>query len=318
MTEGLLRIGVVGAGYFGRIHAMKVAAGPRSVLSGVHDAVPERAAALAAEAGGRVLGLDALIEASDAVVVASPAATHHAVAMAALRAGRHVLVEKPIAVTLAQADTLIAAARDAGLVLQVGHLLRYSPERASIVARMGRPTLIECQRVAPFKPRGTDVSVVLDLMIHDIDMVLSLVAAPLVEVRASGVVVASGLPDLAHAWLEFADGCVAALTASRVAPRLERRMAVAGPEGYLTLDFTERTLHRAGAAAAEAEATWEPADLVAAEHAAFADAILERAPVLVDGAAGRRALETALAVERVMAEAAGRVGGWDHARRRTG
>lgn len=302
MTDGVLRIGVVGAGYFGRIHAMKVAAGPRSVLSGVHDAVAERASALAAEAGAPALGLEALIAGSDAVVIASPAAAHHGAAMASLRAGRHVLVEKPVAVTLEQADELIAAADAAGLVLQVGHLLRYSPERAAVVARMKRPALIECLRVAPFRPRGTDVSVVLDLMIHDIDMVLSLVAAPLVEVRASGIAVQSGFPDLAHARLAFADGCVAVLTASRVAPRLERRMAVAGREGYLTLDFTERTLQRAGAEASEA--SWEAVDLVAAEHEAFARAVLDGAPVLVDGEAGRRALETALAVEHAIAAAA--------------
>jgi predicted dehydrogenase len=300
MGEAPVRVGVVGAGYFGRIHALKLAAGGRGVLAGVHDPAGDRAAALAGETGAAAMRLDALIAASDAVVVASPAATHHVVAAAALRAGRHVLVEKPLAVTLAEADALIAMARQAGCVLQVGHLLRYSPERAAIVARMARPALIECTRVAPFKPRGTDVSVVLDLMIHDIDMVLSLVGAPLVGVQADGAIVASGLPDIAHARLAFADGCVAFLAASRVAQRLERRMAVSGREGYLTLDFSERTLHLAGAV--QAEASWEPADLVAAEHAAFLAAIREDAPVLVDGHAGRRALEAALRVEAAIAD----------------
>ena len=305
MSGRRLRVGVVGAGYFGRFHAQKVAGGARSVLVGVHDAVAERAEALGAELGAPGLGvpglgLDDLIAASEAVVVASTAATHHAVAAAALRAGRHVLVEKPVAATLAEADDLIGLAAAGGLVLQVGHLLRYSPERAAVVARMatakqGGARLIECTRVAPFKPRGTDVSVVLDLMIHDIDMVLSLVEAPLVRVEAVGAVVLSGLPDLAHARLDFADGTVAVLEASRVAPALARRMGVAGEGGYMTLDFTARTLRVAGQE--EVADTWEAVDLIAAEHAAFAAAVLDGAPVLVDGAAGRRALAAALAVE---------------------
>ncbi len=165
MTD-LLRIGVVGAGHFGRFHALKIAASARATLAGVHDLDGERAARVGAEAGGApALGLGELLTASDAVVVAAPADAHFDIAERALLAGRHVLVEKPLAATLAQADRLAALARGAGLVLQVGHLLRYSAEHEAIAARITRPLYIEATRIAPFKPRGTDVSVILDLMI---------------------------------------------------------------------------------------------------------------------------------------------------------
>jgi predicted dehydrogenase len=302
MTGKPLRIGIIGAGYFGRFHAQKVAAGARSVLSGIHDPMPDRAAALAAELGAAALDHDALLAASDAVVIASPAATHHEAAAAALRAGRHVLVEKPIAATLAQADALIALAAARGLVLQVGHLLRYAPERAAILARMPAPDFIACTRIAPFKPRGTDVSVVLDLMIHDLDMVLSLVEAPLAEVHAAGARLASAHADTAQAWLRFADGRSALLVASRVAARMERRMELTGPQGLLDLDFTARTLRHLPPDGAEVLAEWPAADLIAAEHEAFAAAILDGAAVPVDGPAGRRALAAALMVEAAIGQ----------------
>ncbi|MBV9813855.1 MAG: Gfo/Idh/MocA family oxidoreductase, partial [Acetobacteraceae bacterium] len=166
-----LRVGVVGAGHFGRFHAQKVAASPRSVLAGVHDLDGARAAAVARETRSRPLDWAALLDAADAIVVAAPAESHHALALEAMRAGKHVLVEKPIAATVAQADEMAALAAERGLVLQVGHLLRHSAEHAAISARMRRPLYLECVRVAPFKARGTDVSVILDLMIHDLDLV---------------------------------------------------------------------------------------------------------------------------------------------------
>jgi len=298
MHTAPLRVGIVGAGYFGRFHAQKVAAGARTVLSGIHDALPDRAQALAAELDSRPLGWAALLAASDAVVIASPAATHHHAAAAALRAGRHVLVEKPLAATLDEADELIALAAGAGLVLQVGHLLRYSPERAAILARMPAPAFIACTRIAPFRPRGTDVSVVLDLMIHDLDMVLSLIPSPLSAVQASGARLASPHLDTAQAWLRFADGRSALLSASRLATRTERRMELTGPDGLLELDVAARTLRHLRPGGAPESGDWPATDLIAAEHEAFAAAILDGTPVLVDGAAGRRALHAALLVEQ--------------------
>lgn len=307
-----LRIGVAGAGYFGRFHAQKVAAGARAVLAGVYDRDPARAAAVAGELGVPALDWQALLAASEAVVVAAPAEAHFALAEAALAAGRHVLVEKPITETLDQADRLAARAAAGGLVLQVGHLLRYTAEHKAISTRMAAPAYIECVRIAPFKPRGTDVSVILDLMIHDLDFVLSLVDSPLESVEAMGAPVASPLDDIANARLRFRNGCVASITASRISMRTERKMRLFGQQGYMSVDFGARRLTMIGRGpglpvpgmpdARIEEASWTEHDALAAEHAAFVAAVLDGAPVLVDAAAGRRALDAALEVMRAMRE----------------
>ncbi len=306
-----LRIGIIGAGHFGRFHAQKVAASARATLAGIHDPDAARAAQIAGETGTPALALDALLAASDAVVIAAPAHLHHRLTMTALAAGKHVLVEKPIAATLAEADEMAALAAARGRVLQVGHLLRYSAEHRAISARMPHPYYIECTRIAPFKPRGTDVSVILDLMIHDIDLVLALVASPVVAVDAIGAAVASDHADIANARLRFANGCVATIVASRVSLRTERRMRLFAQDSYLTVDFDARTLtaiHRGPGAAVPLlpgagmeQIAWDPHDALAAEHAAFAAAILDGTPVLVDAAAGRRALDVALQITASMA-----------------
>jgi predicted dehydrogenase len=316
MAGGRVRIGVVGAGHFGRFHALKVAASPRAVLAGVCDCHAERAAAVAKEAGGIALEWPALLAASDAIVVATPAEAHFALAAEALRAGRHVLVEKPIAATLAEAEALAQLARASGRVLQVGHLLRYSAEHRAISTRIARPIYIECIRIAPFKPRGTDVSVVLDLMIHDLDLVLSLVDSPIESVDALGAPVASAHEDIANARLRFANGCVATITASRISLKTERRMRLFSQDGYMSVDFMARKLVLIGrerglpipgmSEGRIEEITWTDSDALAAEHEAFAAAILDGAPVLVDAAAGTRALGAALAVGESMAAARAR------------
>lgn len=303
---GQLRIGIIGAGHFGRFHALKVKASQRATLSGVFDSQAARAAALGKEAGGPALDLEALLGASDAVIVASPAETHFELAGRALAAGKHVLVEKPIAATLAEADRLAELAREHGRVLQVGHLLRYSAEHRAISSRITRPLYIEATRIAPFKPRGTDVSVILDLMIHDLDLVLALVNAPIRSVDALGAAVSSPLEDIANARVRFENGCVATITASRISLKTERRMRLFSEEGYLSADFVsrelvmigrERGLPLPGTGGFRREAvSWAESDSMAAEHEAFAASCLDGAPVLVDGLAGRRALEAAIAV----------------------
>ena len=313
MDAGRLRIGIAGAGHFGRFHALKVAAGPRTQLSGLHDADPIRAATVARELGVAALDWEALLAASDAVVIATPAEAHFDMAGHALRAGRHVLVEKPIAATVAEADALAVLATGRGLVLQVGHLLRYTAEHEAIRSRMHRPLYIECTRIAPFKPRGTDVSVILDLMIHDLDFVLSLVDSEIDHVDAIGAPVASAHEDIANARIRFANGCVASIVASRISLKTERRMRMFSQEGYLNVDFGARKLTMIGrergiplpmiAGGRLEEVTWEEQDALAAEHAAFAAAILDGAKVLVDAAAGRRALAAALAIAESMAAA---------------
>ena len=315
--SGPLRIGVIGAGHFGRYHALKLAAGGRAVLSGVHDHNADRAKAVAWEAGAPVLDLAGLLAASDAVVVAAPAAAHHALAAAALVAGRHVLVEKPIAATLAEADALAALAAERDLVLQVGHLERFSAAHGALTGRIGAALYIEATRIAPFKPRGTDVSVILDLMIHDLDLILSLTDSPIESVDAVGAAVASVHEDIANARIRFASGAVATITASRVSARTERRMRIFAADGYVSVDFANRKLsvirrgHGQKLPWVEGfgieEVSWQDHDALAAEQAAFVAAVLDGAPVLVDAAAGRRALAAALAVADAMADSRARM-----------
>jgi len=306
-----LRIGVAGAGHFGRFHALKVVASRRATLSGVYDLDPARAAAVAAETRAPALPLAALIDASDAVIIAAPAEAHHALATQVMEASRHVLIEKPIAATLAQADALTALAAARGVVLQVGHLLRYSAEHRAISARITRPLYIEAARIAPFKTRGTDVSVILDLMIHDLDLVLSLVNSPIESIDALGAAVSSAHEDIANARVRFENGCVAAITASRISLKTERKMRLFSQEGYLSADFGARKLVMIGRERGlplpgtggfrREEVTWSDGDAMAAEHEAFVASCLDGAPVVVDAAAGRRALAAAIAVTDSMA-----------------
>ena len=313
-----LKLGVLGAGHFGRFHVLKAAAGPRVELVGLHDHDPERAATVAGEVGVPALPAAEVIARADAVIVATPTAFHHGLAWQALEAGRHVLVEKPIAATLAEADELIALAAAKGLVLQVGHLERFSAGFAALMggeggvaARIGRPLYMEAVRIAPFRPRSLDVPVVLDLMVHDIDLAFALFGAPLVGVDAVGGPIASAQTAIANARLRFGNGGVATLTASRVSLKMERRLRLFGTEGYLQMDFLARTMHvvRKGEGAAleqlpgfgAEQSSWQDRDSLEAEHAGFVAACLDGAPVRVDGAAGRAALDAALRVEEALA-----------------
>jgi predicted dehydrogenase len=307
----VLRIGVVGAGHFGRFHALKIAASRRATPSGIFDLDPARAEAVARETRTRPLSWEALLDASDAVVIAAPAEVHFALAGAALRAGKHVLVEKPIAATLDEADALGELAAERRLVLQVGHLLRFSAEHKAISERMRRPLYLDCVRIAPFKPRGTDVSVILDLMIHDLDLVLALVDSPIESVDAVGAPVASAHEDIANARVRFQNGCVATITASRISLKTERKMRLFSQEGYMSVDFGSRKLMMIGrerglplpgtGGGRLEEITWKDHDALEAEHAAFVAAVLDGAPVVVDAAAGARALAAALGVTESMA-----------------
>ena len=312
-----LRLGILGAGHFGRFHALKAARGPRFDFIGLHDADPARAALVAAEAGCPALSAEAVIAQAEAVIVAAPTAFHHGLAHAALSAGKHVLVEKPIAATLEQADELIALARAKGVVLQVGQLERFSGgmralrAEGGLAARVGRPLYMEAIRIAPFRPRSLDVSVVLDLMIHDLDLALALAGSPLVGVDAVGSRVLSPTIDIANARLRFGNGAAATITASRVSLHMERRLRLFGDAGYLNLDHLKREMiwvrplgEGDGAEPLEqvpghglSRATWGESDSLEAEHASFAAACLDGAPVEADGSAGRAALDAALRVE---------------------
>ena len=318
MPDSKLRVGVAGAGHFGRYHALKVAASDRTRLSGIYDPDLERAKTVGWEAGAQELDFEALLAASDAVIVAAPAEAHYDLASRALLAGKHVLVEKPIAATLAQADELGRLAKERGLVLQVGHLERFSAAYQAMAGKIGAPLYIEATRIAPFKPRGTDVSVILDLMIHDLDLVLALVDSEIESVDAVGAPVASLHEDIANARLRFRSGAVATITASRISPRTERRMRIFAQNSYMAADFSARKLTVIGRSAEDGvlaasqhpvpgvpgfgieDVSWEEHDSLAAEHAAFAASVLDGAPVLVDAVVGRRALAAALAVAESM------------------
>jgi len=319
-----LRIGVIGTGHFGRYHALKVAGAERAELIGVHDTDPVRAAKVAEETGSVALPVADLLAAADAVIVAAPADAHFGAAMQALEAGLHVLIEKPVAATLEEADLLAATASARGRVLQVGHLERFSAAHGAVAARMGRPLYIEAVRIAPFKPRGTDVSVILDLMIHDLDLILALVDEPIESVDAVGAAVASAYDDIANARVRFVNGCVATITASRISLKTERKMRIFSEAGYLNVDFSgrrlsliarDRGMKLPGFEEFGMEQTsWQDHDALAAEHEAFYASCLDGAPVLVDAAAGRRALAAAIAVtesisaSRKRAEASGLIG----------
>ncbi len=319
MPESMLRVGVAGAGHFGRYHALKVAASARTILTGIFDPDQERAKTVGWETGTKETSFEDLLVMSDALIIAAPAEAHYDLAAAALRAGKHVLVEKPIAATLAQADELGSLARTGKLVLQVGHLERFSAAYQAMAGRIGAPLYIEATRIAPFKPRGTDVSVILDLMIHDLDLVLALVDSEIESVDAVGAPVASPHEDIANARLRFRNGAVATITASRISPRTERRMRIFAQNSYMAADFAARKLTVIARAPGQdgalapgqhpvagvagfgiEDVAWEDHDSLAAEHAAFVASVLEGAPVLVDAAVGRRALEAALAVAEGM------------------
>lgn len=238
-----LRVGVVGAGFFGRLHARKYAALPGVELIGIAD--PESAAAgdAAAQAGCAAYGDHRdMIGQVDAVSIASPASTHAAVALDFLRAGVHVLVEKPLAVSLADADAMIAEAKRSGLILQTGHQERYVFAASGLLSRGKAPLAIECHRAGPFTGRGTDVSVVLDLMTHDLDLVHQLAPAPVASVKAVAHHLPASWSDEVKAILRLKDGCRVSLFASRMADARRRFMRVSYDDGVIEIDFIHRTV----------------------------------------------------------------------------
>jgi predicted dehydrogenase len=317
-----LRAAVIGVGYLGRFHAQKYAALSATnagvELVGVVDAHLETAQRVAKELGvaaftsyGELLGAAGSKGAKvDLVSVASTTETHHAVARDCLAAGVHVLAEKPITVTVAQADELIALADAKKLVLQVGHLERFNPAWLAVKDKIKRPVFIEAHRMAPFKARGIDVSVVLDLMIHDLDLILPLVGSPVTDLRASGVSVLTDGIDIANARIEFANGCVANLTASRTSTASLRRLRVFQHHEYISIDFGDRRIgiSKKREALLEGEPPLDtetfqqpPGDALMTEIQAFVDAVRNGTPPVVSGREGRDALAIALEIDRMIA-----------------
>ena len=236
-----LRAGVIGVGHLGQHHARLYASLPDSVLIGVVDGDPERAAVIAHRHDARVFqDIPSLLPHVDAVSIAVPTSSHYAVAKVCLEAGKHVLVEKPIAVLPSEAQELVEIAARHGCTLQVGHSERFNPIMQMMQPYIQRPWLIECHRLGVYSPRGTDVDVVLDLMIHDLDLVLSCQPGRVTTVQGVGLPVLSSSNDVANARIQFDSGCVANLTASRVSTQAMRQWRVFQPDGSVSIDFQSR------------------------------------------------------------------------------
>ena len=302
-----LRAAVIGVGYLGRFHAQKYATLPDCALVGVVDQRPEAAAQVASELGvGAFADYRELLGKVDAVSIVTPTPLHFEIARAFLEHGAHVLVEKPITETVTQAQQLIMLARQRGRVLQVGHLERFNPVIIAAEPRLRAPRFIECQRLAPFRERGTDVNVVLDLMIHDLDIVQSIVASEIVAVDAIGTPVFSGEIDIANARIRFANGCVTNATASRVSLKTERKLRIFQDDAYLSLDLQQKILtviRKQPGGEGEGrlpvsieEQSFEQGDALRSEIIAFLASCRHEAPVVVSGEDGMRALRTAVAI----------------------
>jgi predicted dehydrogenase len=306
-----LRCAVVGAGYLGRFHAQKYAAIAGCTLAGVADPSAEARARIAAELGVPVFADHReLLGGVDAVSVATPTTLHHAIARDFLEAGAHALVEKPISATAAEARDLIRIAAARGRVLQVGHLERFNPVIVAVAGELSQPRFIESNRLAPFKARGTDVSVVLDLMIHDIDLIEHIVQSPIASIDAIGAPVFTDEIDIANARIRFESGCVADVTASRISMKSERKLRVFQADSYLSIDLQQKLLTlvrrpaviEAGAVPSVAveERSFEPGDALLAEIEAFLAAIRSGGRPVVSGEDGLRALETATRIAELV------------------
>lgn len=235
-----LAVGVIGVGHLGSHHARLLAEIPGVRLAGLFDTDSTKASQLAAVIGIKAFPtLDALLDACDAVTIATTTSTHFAVARDAIGKGKHLFIEKPITQTIAEADDLCRRAEAAKVVIQVGHIERFNPAILALESYKINPLFIESHRLAQFNPRGTDVAVVLDLMIHDIDLILSFVRSPVHHVEANGVAVVSDSADIANARLQFENGCVANVTASRISQRKMRKMRLFQPNAYISIDFLQ-------------------------------------------------------------------------------
>lgn len=318
MSAGTPRVGVIGAGALGFHHVRIMREMEDVTFVGFHEANAERAAAVSAELGVRAFAdVGALVEACDALTIVVPTPAHHVVAKEALARGRHVLIEKPLTTTLAEADELLSIAREKGALIQTGHVERFNRAIRAAMPFVDRPRFLESDRLAPFNPRGSDVAVVLDLMIHDIDLLLTLVKSAAQDVAAVGIPVLTPFVDIANARITFTSGAVANVTASRVSRERMRKLRLFQQSGYLSLDLAAGNgeFYRIRGDVDLGELTKSPQQLEAfveripleapegeplrLEFRSFIDAIRGVAPVTVSGDDGREALAVAL---RIVAE----------------
>jgi predicted dehydrogenase len=314
-VSGTLRVGVVGVGSLGFHHARILRDVAGVEMAGVYDASPERVAHVAGELGVRGFSsLDDFLGSVDAAVVAVPTTSHAEVALQAIERGVHLLIEKPIAHTLEEADAIVAAAEKSGVVVATGHVERFNGALRACEQYLDEPRFVESHRLAPFNPRGTDVAVVLDLMIHDIDLVLGLVGRGVETLDAVGVPVLTPSVDIANARIVFENGAVANITASRVSFERMRKVRFFQRSGYISLDLAKGTGEflrlKRGATLPEGdvsllsianivervELAGDGVEPLRAELEAFVAAVQGRGPLVVSGAAGREALAVALRI----------------------
>lgn len=312
-----MRVGVLGAGHLGRIHIQQWLGVDNATCLGFHDPHPEKRAAIAQEFGIPAFERpEELLAMVDAIDIVTPTLSHHRLAKQALEQGLHVFIEKPVTTTVVEAEDLLQLAGQKGLVVQVGHVERFNPAFIAARPHLRNPMFIETHRLAQFNPRGTDVSVVLDLMIHDIDMVLSVVDSPVSTVSASGVAVVSDTPDIANARIGFANGCVANLTASRISLKNMRKSRFFQRDAYIAVDMLAKEAEivrmrpvegepdpfavtlELGEGKGSREISFEKPEItktnaIREELASFTRSVREGAPVVVSLQQGTEALRTA-------------------------
>ena len=302
MAEGRVEAAVVGVGYLGKYHAEKYAASPKAKLVAVVDSDGARAKEIGAALGVEALtDYRALVGRVQCVSVAVPTRVHFQVARDLIEAGVDVLVEKPLTVDIEEARALVDSAKARKVILQVGHLERFNPAIRKLEGVIKEPKFVECHRLAPFVERGTDVDVVLDLMIHDIDVIASLVRSPVSRVEAVGVPVLTDKPDIANARINFANGCIANVTSSRVSVKRERKIRFFQPDAYISIDYDQRRAqiyHKPPPGGGWLDIRAEnieikDGDALADEIESFLDCVKARTMPLVGGAEGLRALEIA-------------------------
>ena len=315
MTAARTKVGVIGAGALGYHHVRLLRELEDVELLGFHEARSDRAAQVGQELGVRSWDdADALIDACEALTIVVPTPAHHAVAMSAVRRGRHVLIEKPLTATLAEADEILECAKRTGALVQTGHVERFNRAIRAALPYVDRPRFLESERLAPFNPRGSDVAVVLDLMIHDIDLLLTLVKSGAQDVAAVGIPVLTPFVDIANARITFTSGAVANVTASRVSRERMRKLRIFQQSGYISLDLAAGNgeFYRIRDDVDLVELTKSPQQIEAfveripleapegeplrLEFRSFIDAVRGLAPVTVTGADGREALAVALRI----------------------
>jgi len=299
-----LRIGIAGLGSIGKNHARILAELPDCDLAAVYDTNPETAREIAEKCGTRAVAtLEEFADAVDAATIATPTPTHYAIAEQLLKAGKHLLVEKPITETTGDARKLVELSRETGRILQVGHVERFNPVMSKLEGLLTQPRFIEAHRLSPYPNRSIEIGVVLDLMIHDLEIILHMVRSPVKSIDAVGVAVLSRGEDIATVRLHFQNGCVANVTASRISPEKLRKIRVFQREGYVSLDYQNQTgeIYRlAGGRIVREEVEIEKDEPLKLELAAFVECARQGKQPKVSGFEGAAALELAVEITRAI------------------